>query len=317
MFIHSFKSERQFSRLPSIYLALPLIFLQACDSSSTTPEVEPRAVVYSDEFLYQFDNPYADDFGADTAYFRTFSFDDSIGTSSAIVSDGAIVLHAESDGNGYTNRYLRVGERVNTALVSAVFDRQTSHPEGTNSLASVGLNADLYNILANNGVDGDDPFIGHVNIDFRVSINGSDESRDQMCLGSYREDTYNPIANLADGSNCRVAPNSLELNSGELFSYGYDFDIDGRSLVVSFNEERLTIDLLGNVFVAYGNQEAGIQIIQENGTGSAVDRFTNITLDGLSYDFSMDRVVLDQIDLYSDGGSDAPPTISGRQATSI
>ena len=89
MFIPSRKSGARCSRWLLTSLLLSLIILQACDSSTNDSEVVPPAQIYSDGFLQQFDDPYAEGFSVDVAYFRTFSFDDSTGSSSAAVSDGA------------------------------------------------------------------------------------------------------------------------------------------------------------------------------------------------------------------------------------
>lgn len=319
MYIPSRKSGERHSRWLLASLPLSLVMLQACDSSTKDPVVEPPAQIYSDEFLEQFVDPLADGFGTDVAYFRTLSFDNSSGSSSASVSDGAIVLRAESDGVGQANRYMRLGNGFREVMVSAEFDPQTSFPVGSNSFASIGVAADLYNTLADNGVGGENPFVGNVNLDFRVTISGSGESASQMCLGSYGLDDYVPVGFMDDGSNCWLAPSSLQLKEGDSFTYGYEFDFTNRTLSVHFNEDRLTIELPGNVFAAYGNTEAGMQVIQENGVGTAVARITNLQLDEKTYDFSVNHILLDQIEIQSDGGSDAlqPSVVDGQLQFSI
>ncbi|MFK7857805.1 MAG: hypothetical protein AB8B64_03220 [Granulosicoccus sp.] len=322
-------------------LSLSVALLQACSGSSpqspettqpaadpattpapadpSNPESTPVAEIYSPEFLSQFDDPFAAGFDANTVFFRTFRFDNSTGSSSADVSDDAIVLRAESDGTGFTHRYVRLGRGIRAVTATAEFDAQTALSVESNSFASVGLTSDLYNILADNGVGGDNPSVGNVNIDFRVGISGSGQSRAQMCLGSYGEEDIDPVVIQDDGSNCWFAPSSLELSEEESFTFGYEFNFDERTLMGIFNDDRITVDLPGDVFIAFGNQELGFQATQENGPGIAVARLTSLQLDDQSYDFATDRVVLDQIDIFSNGdaGTSQPSVVDGQVQLSI
>lgn len=315
-------------RLPAI-VPVTLLVLQACSSSGSpsAPPDDPAgggdgedtdepvdAVVYPDDFLEGFDDPYADGFDVDSLYVQTFSYSETTGSSSAALEDDGLVLRAQSDGIGYANRYARFSAMPEKAVLKASFDERTTLSPESNSNASVTINATLFSTVPDLGLDGDQSSYGNVSLFYRVVINAAGESNAAMCLDIYGEDGFQPYGFGEDNTHCWQAPSSSDLVEGEEFQFGYDFNRVERTLLVQFNDEdELTIDLPDELYEVPGEQ-IGVQSIQEGGEGESVVRLMQFQLDERLYDMASDPIVLDRVAIRQDEGSGpvAPQNVDGQ-----
>ncbi|MGQ7844464.1 hypothetical protein ACUNV4_08315 [Granulosicoccus sp. 3-233] len=301
-----------------LLLPMAVLVLQSCSSSGSGNDsvVDPGtggagedteqmadAVTYPDDFLQGFENPLAEGFDGDSLYVHTFSFAESTGSSGAAMEEEGIILRARSDGSGYANRYASFSTMPETAVLTAAFDERTSLSPGTDSSASVSINAVLFRTSADTGLEGNRSPDGNVSLFYSVSINAAGQSVALMCLDIYGETGYEPYVFGEEGAHCWQAPSSLNLTEGEEFRFGYDLDRAGRSLLVHFNDQdEMIIDLPHELHEVPG-ERIGVQAIQEGGEGESVVRLTRFQLDDELYELAADNVVLDRLAIAQDSGS--------------